>query len=1802
MALNPIVFTKKIIDSFLKYQMTSYPFEDARLNKQMKVLLSGGVAKQIPLLQGPYVSLSQTFKSGCPVKTLCDEKILHPHLQEIAPYSNVYGHQEKAIRAIYAGHTTLISTGTGSGKSECFLYPAISKALQLRDSGAPAGVSSVIIYPMNALAEDQLGRLRDLLAGSGITFGMYVGKTPENQHEVSGITVPEHTSREEYRARVKKYQAEKRSDTVHPYEEVCSREMMRTNGRQPRILLTNVKQLELLLTRGTDAELFRNATLDYLVFDEAHTFTGIIGSESACLIRRLKAFCRTPDHTVCIAASATIVDKNNPEAACDFACRFFGDVPENVECVTEEYQADAWQPSGAIPIAPKNPEELLKRTLVEIEKQDNASAIRTIYSQLGGQLLPDGEWSQTLYDDLLINPLASEINRILAQPRSLSELADIVKNCIGRKTTEEEIIIYLVLGAAANRNNRSVYRPVVHAFVRGVPGAVVTFPEGNDPKLWLSGDDEKQTHGENYYPLRVFTCSTCGQHYFIHFLKDFEFAGNSPGGGDMSEENGVYWSACSSEEGGRRVILLDKPIYAKDENDIDDDHLAAVFFCRHCGAVHEKNVVHCTGCGAVTPLVPLYVLKDSESHPGYLTRCISCKAQGRGLGSRVFEPIREVRAVNVADVHVLAQDIIHNADRKRLLLFTDSRQDAAFQSGWMKDHARRFRLRGLMAEILKKNTKISFGDMVYQLGEMFSADDNLSRALLSEVWSRVPKETSAMSHESERKAYLTIQMLRELTHTAKQRVGLEPWGRMKISYNGLDSSSPFIQDLAAQAGCPPEEIKSGIEYLLDLLRRTRMIYEPNYKLCSKYFDPGDKFIQNGYMPENPPPRGIKFQREGGDSKSSVISFWGAKPNQYMQIFRKWNIPSKEQREVMQKVWNALCDLDILTSVTLLGQKGLPLPNCSGVYQVNLNKLNLENNKTGYWKCDHCSRRTLRRPPQDQCMAWRCDGKLHWVKEDPDNYDLQLLDGEYSLLRPEEHTAMVPQDKRDRIENMFKSPKDNMVNTLVCTPTLELGVDIGGLDCTLMRNVPPLPANYWQRAGRAGRRNRMAVNITYCRPVSYDKAYYDDPLKMLEGKVDPPAFNLQNRFLIAKHIHASILTCLNQLARENSPLAAEDREEIRTVLGDMFPSIITHYLFDGDNIKDTFFDVSPLQMIIKKHFKTIEQYVNDVFQHNWPTSDSEAVAEPVVNEIIHKTAEELEAVVKRLYRRLHWAYDEVQRLNDKRRTPGTLQEDDQAHFKRCDNLIKKYKGQLVSRKKTDIIDDINTFNVLSTEGFFPGYGMDTGSVKATGEIPFNAGGGTLELPRPTAMALREYVPGNLIYANGQKFVPRQFMLAAGMEVAEKPSFLVDKGKGSMKETNLFSEPSSGAEVVLNTVAVCDVELAHQTQISDEEETRWQMPVMVYAIEKGLHNGGVIYTWGDDANIVFRRNVHFRMVNAGAKLTARPDTFGYPICTICGQSVSPLSSDVQLDSFLKRHTERCGKTPERIGFYADIVSDALMLPDCLNQTVAYSVMEAIRMGAVHELDMHLQDLQVMVIPHFDDEKVDAYLYDPMPGGSGLLTQIIDKISMIYEAAVSFMGNCSGGCEISCINCMQNYRNSFYHKYLNRHDALEFFHNHGAALKFSHDVPPQGNIPSVAPSTGEPVNHAEQRLQVMLKKAGFMDGEWQKQIQLKQVLNNKFGSTTPDVFYPPQDPYDEFEKGLCVYLDGMSEGIHGNPEAQAKDKIIREELRNEGYEVISITALELDDKKAMIGYFKRVAKFLLGRELALKVAEDTKWFSAR
>jgi ATP-dependent helicase YprA (DUF1998 family)/SOS-response transcriptional repressor LexA len=1801
MALNPIVFTEKVVRSFLRYQLTAYPFADERLHGQMRRLLSLDETRRSPLLKGPFVSLSRPFRQGASVEDLIRAGLLHPHMRQRIPaaITHVYGHQEQAIKAIHDGQTTLVSTGTGSGKTECFLYPIVSRCLELRDLGAPSGISAVIVYPMNALAEDQLGRLRSLLAGTGIPFGMYVGKTPDLESDVVGIQMPAGTSRADYEARLAEVRREKRGDTVYPPEEVCSREVMRTPGRQPRILLTNVKQLELLLTRQKDVELFSGARLDFLVFDEAHTFTGAQGAETACLIRRLRAFCgREAQDTVCVATSATIADQRDPAAARQFAARFFGVPPENVATVAEAYEREVWAHTRSVPPPPqKDVSVLLADSVRAVDQEDAAGpAVRAVHRQLAGTDLGPGEWPVALHDALSRNEIVFQLDEVLATPRALDDLPAVLEQRIGRPVSEAEILCWLTLGAAARSGGRPLLRPVVHNFVRGISGAIVSFPgEGDAPQLWLAAEDEIEAGGDEgrHAHFRVMTCTTCGQHYFIAFLKDFEFGGPKPGGGQAAGAT-AFWEPLEETLGGKRVVLLDRVVGGSDDEDLEThERTCPVHMCRRCGAAHPEAVARCLHCGVAAATVTLYAVRQKKENPGVLTNCLSCGANGRRIGTTYREPARPVRATNVADVHVLAQDMVHHSERPRLLVFCDNRQDAAFQAGWMKDHARRFRLRALMAEGMKEQP-VSVGDLALYLDDVLEGDESASRALVPEVWEVVRREGGGGRHEQERRKFLRMQVLREVTLSSRQPIGLEPWGRMKVEYLGLDATLPWIQRQAHALGMPPEDLRDGVATVLDYLRRKRVLHDPEYEIFTKYWMEGDLELQQGYLPQLGGPTGTKLRR-GSAEKPDLVTQWLSDRGEttIRQIVKKWGVDADSLVPFLEGLFSMLTDKGLLIPVRLKGSKGRPLPGVEGLFQVDANCLRLQQNH-GVWRCRSCRRRTTRRTPGRLCPAWRCDGELEFVREDPDNYDLQVLDQRYSMLRPEEHTAMVPHEERERLENLFKGESD-AVNTFVCTPTLELGVDIGQLDAVMMRNVPPLPANYWQRAGRAGRRHRMAVDVTYCRPVSHDRAYFGDPIKLLAGRVDPPAFNLRNELMVAKHVHAAIITRLHQLARDPAT-PANERQAIDQTLRERLPDRVSTYLFEAGYLRERVFDLSPLRTLVERHHDDLTAYVERIFRQGWPCADADVVSVGALDGHVAGFVARLETIVARLGQRLRWAMEQIRRLNQIREKRGDLDPEDEGLFRRCSAFVKRLKGTAArARREAEGYDDVNTFSVLAAEGFLPGYGLEVGAVLGTAEIPFwRLGAMEFALPRPPSVALREYVPGNLIYANGNRFVARRFHRDVDEQRIETPFFEVSVERQAVKEASQRGAPGSLGATILPSIAVCDVDLVHQSHISDEEEVRFQMGVAVYGLERQQHNGGTAFSWGAQP-VHHRRGVRLRLVNVGGTgAISRLDRFGYPVCTVCGQSVSPLSSDRQLEQFGQSHRERCGRKVEPVAFYADVIADALSLPACPDQKTAYSVLEAVRFGTTRVLDMHMDDLQILVIGHVDRDDVDGVLWDPMPGGSGLLELLCQRFEEIVDAALDVVRTCPGACEASCVDCLQTFRNAFYHKHLDRKVAADRLAAWGRSLAVSHAIPAMQSSREAGPTVHPPVD-SERRLRHLLLAAGFAEGIRGQQI----VLDRAIGTTTPDAIY--RGPAHDENEGVCIYLDGLSGHLHGRPETAEQDRTIRTWLRNHGCEVIEIAVSDLYDQDAMVRHFRKLAGYLGATDLKQAVKADTSWFEA-
>jgi len=271
---------------------------------------------------------------------------------------------------------------------------------------------------------------------------------------------------------------------------------------------------------------------------------------------------------------------------------------------------------------------------------------------------------------------------------------------------------------------------------------------------------------------------------------------------------------------------------------------------------------------------------------------------------------------------------------------------------------------------------------------------------------------------------------------------------------------------------------------------------------------------------------------------------------------------------------------------------------------------------------------------------------------------------------------------------------------------------------------------------------------------------------------------------------------------------------------------------------------------------------------------------------------------------------------------------------------------------------------------------------------------------------------------------------------------------------------------------------------------------------------------------------------------------------------------------------------------------MIQGCQNKREAWSVGEALKQGAADVLDMQREDLVALVLGLTGETNVDLVIYDPMPGGSGLLDQIVERWGEVCAAARRIVEGCPGACGVSCVDCLRHYRNQWVHEYLDRHLAADCLVAWGNRLEVGHPIPPRMDL---AKSERQPVGRPAERLQQMFARAGFPAPKPEFRIDLGRPLNY----TEVDFFF--EDPTGRTE-GVCVYIDGLSAAIHGNVGQQHHDALIRDELRNREYEVVVIAATEVDDQDVLAGHLGKIARKLLGRERAEEVRGDRSWYRDR
>jgi len=316
--INPLATSQEITQTYGRYLKSLVQPRQRDLALAIAKAIDDSIEAPGGIVKGPFLEATPPYVTGKSIRELVEEGILNKGFLKLASNSfpldrPVYKHQEEAIRKVQAGRNILVATGTGSGKTESFLIPIINHLLNQRDeSKLTPGVRALLLYPMNALANDQVKRIREILsADPTITFGRYTGETLEKLESATKVYV----------------QREGRKPSPN---ELISREQMRATP--PHILLTNYAMLEYLLLRPEDHEIFSGAhsgSWKFVVADEAHTYDGAHGVEVALLLKKLRERIDKSQQITTIGTTATIGGDDADKEL--FATNFFGNQYQIVE-------------------------------------------------------------------------------------------------------------------------------------------------------------------------------------------------------------------------------------------------------------------------------------------------------------------------------------------------------------------------------------------------------------------------------------------------------------------------------------------------------------------------------------------------------------------------------------------------------------------------------------------------------------------------------------------------------------------------------------------------------------------------------------------------------------------------------------------------------------------------------------------------------------------------------------------------------------------------------------------------------------------------------------------------------------------------------------------------------------------------------------------------------------------------------------------------------------------------------------------------------------------------------------------------------------------------------------------------------------------------------------------------------------------------------------------------------------------------------------------------------------------------------
>src|SRR5690625_274702 len=1048
------------------------------------------------------LSLNPRYKEGPCIDALAADGTLDEATASIFRLDDgplrLHVHQGQALSKAQAGESFVVTTGTGSGKSLCFFIPIIDAIVRARKKGEGKRTRAIIVYPMNALANSQIEEITKFIRQSGL---------PESLQP----TVRRYTGQES--------QDERKAIANNP----------------PDILLTNFMMAELLLTRQVevDRQVVENARgLEFIVLDELHTYRGRQGADVAILVRRLRARCTPERAPICIGTSATMAsegsDESRARAVAEVAARLFG-VPVGPDAVIDESLRRATDEELSLEsVTPQLPAVLSaplpdRLTNADLERHPLAVWVELALGLQDGLTLtrrrpiPVGEAAAQLAE---VSDLSPEVSSdLLAQFFTRISLPEVLRG----GESEQAFLAFKL-----------------HRFISGA-GEVYTTLKPPPRRVLLDGQlEDPKAPGVRLYPTRF--CRECGQEYHVVTRT-------------LQQERTVFLPRNIDETPLEDEEDLDQAGYLTPpaEGGGDSEY-------RFDGSLEslpetwteERN-------GILRPRanrkkrIPLEVtlseegFQTPEGRPfwfipgrfGFCTRCWDEPHPAMRERSKLAGLTAEGRSSATTLLVSSALEWMNSPEsdvpegKRKLLGFTDNRQDAALQAGHFNDFLFVSLLRGAILRAVIDAGEEGLSDDRFGLQVLralgFTAAQKENRA----YWMLEPEAGAVIRSDGER---VLAKVLAHRVWTDLRRgwrftnPSLSVLKMIEVDFLGLEEIAAdrerFAALLPALGDLDVAQRKSFLRELLAAMLE-------GLAVATESLDPTElDTVGQRSRSLLRPPWAIDRREELRRSTTLLLVAPGRKaiglrgerlllragPNSRIArlINREDTIGIKLKRDDYLAFMEGL--------MTLLAEEGMVIPSA------------VEDDTHG-WKLSPAAVRLV---PGKALRQVEVLGNPYFHELYRDIAE-QLSAGHSSFfgLEGREHTAQVPQQQRQWREWRFRygtedrsrigeaqaemkqeSESDSFLPVLFCSPTMELGVDISALNAVYLRNVPPTPANYAQRAGRAGRSGQAALIVTYCAAQSpHDQYFFERRNDMVAGEVRPPTLDITNKELVTSHLQA-----------------------------------------------------------------------------------------------------------------------------------------------------------------------------------------------------------------------------------------------------------------------------------------------------------------------------------------------------------------------------------------------------------------------------------------------------------------------------------------------------------------------------------------------------------------------------------------------------------------------------------------------------------------------------------------------------------